>query len=291
MLVFVKGKISRAVGYDLGHVRVQRVEGVTADSTAWTADTICVTADGRIVCIAAGVLEQANALDQSNAVSIVSAAAIEAANALDVLDAANVVSATVLEVANALDELDAASITSASVVETANASDETDAAIGAQVHFGTVDEPAAAIDALDAVVVPLVAAVGGGGGIIRPPRPFPVEGYGYGVLPELEGEAHGVVLAVGLGAGTLPAPDAELVGAIGAAGRSLALLDVRGTASGVRGQAGAAMAELKGLDVTGAGAAVVRGKGLGMIIELAGAAKGRHDDDEAAAVVAWLLAA
>jgi hypothetical protein len=33
---------------------------VTADSTLWTADTLCVTADGRIVCIDAEVVEPVN---------------------------------------------------------------------------------------------------------------------------------------------------------------------------------------------------------------------------------------
>jgi hypothetical protein len=42
-----------------------------------------------------------------------------------------------------------------------------------------------------------IAEVGGGGGFlpfpIRRRRPFPVVGAGYGVLPALEGEAHGEV--------------------------------------------------------------------------------------------------
>jgi hypothetical protein len=55
-----------------------------------------------------------------------------------------------------------------------------------------VDEPAAAADALDAEVISVVA---GGGGYYpyRRPRPYPIEGYGDGELPQLEGEAYGTV--------------------------------------------------------------------------------------------------
>jgi hypothetical protein len=55
-----------------------------------------------------------------------------------------------------------------------------------------LDEPAAAIDTLDGEVV---SAVAGGGGYYpyRRPRPHPVEGYGYALLPQIEGEAYGVV--------------------------------------------------------------------------------------------------
>ena len=64
---------------------------VTADSTLWTADTICVTADGRIICIAADVAEAADALDQLDAIAIpagiILADVVEAAAALDALDA------------------------------------------------------------------------------------------------------------------------------------------------------------------------------------------------------------
>jgi hypothetical protein len=283
VFVFVNGGLSRFVGL---HARVNRAATLAA-ATAETASAL--DAPGASVVASAIAVETAIALDLADAVSVVPATALEAANALDEPDAVSIGSAIAVEAADARDELDAVSITSAIAVEAANASDELDAAIGAQVLFGTVDEPAAALDELDAIVVPLVA-VGSGGGIARPPRPFPVDGYGYGILPQLEGEAHGVVLAAGAGIGALPVPDAELAGAIGAAGRSLALLDVRGAASGDRGQAGAADGVLKGIAVTGSGAAVVRGKGLGMIIKLTGAANGRHDDDEAAAV-AWLLAA
>jgi hypothetical protein len=44
---------------------------------------------------------------------------------------------------------------------------------------------------LAGVVIPPVFA--GGGGYYPPPRPFPVTGYGFGILPRLAGEAHGVV--------------------------------------------------------------------------------------------------
>ena len=139
---------------------------ITADSTLWTADTHCVTADGRVVCLDADVLETATALDALDAVKDVAAVVVEAATAVD----------------------------------------ETDAAIGAQVLFGTVAEAAAAADVLDADVVAAEVPVSGGGYYPRPSRPFPVVGYGFGILPELGGEARGVVGVVGVGAGTLQQP-------------------------------------------------------------------------------------
>jgi hypothetical protein len=73
---------------------------VTADSTLWTADTICVTADGRIICIAADVAEAANALDIFDATAI-------ADTTVDNVDAVVVALADLAEAANALDQLDA----------------------------------------------------------------------------------------------------------------------------------------------------------------------------------------
>src|SRR5262245_15640231 len=69
--------------------------------------------------------------------------------------------------------------------------------------LGVLVEPADAADVLDAEIIAAELPVTGGGWV-RPPRPFPVEGYGFGVLPELEGEAHGVVAVVGAGLGELP---------------------------------------------------------------------------------------
>jgi hypothetical protein len=56
-------------------------------------------------------------------------------------------------------------------------------------------------DALDAIAIPAVAV---GGGYWPRYKPAAVIGYGYGVLPQLWGEAHGVVYIAGAGAATLP---------------------------------------------------------------------------------------
>ena len=129
----------------------------------------------------------------------------------------------------------------------------------------------------------------GGGGIHRPQlRPEPVEGVGYGILPQLEGEAHGVVLVAGAGA-ALPRISGVGTGAVGVAGRTVATLStVKMAASGDRGQVGAARAVLKAAVASGAGVAGAYGTGAGTI-QLKGAAIGRHDDDEAAILA--LLAA
>jgi hypothetical protein len=203
---------------------------VSADSTLWTADTLCVTADGRVVCIDADVVEAASATDRIDAVVAVVGTVI------------------VVEVAGALDQLDAA-------------------------------------------VQPAVIGVIIGGGYRRPLQPETVEGYGYAVLPALWGEAHGVVVAASNGAAVLRHIRADAAGAAGVAGRSAARLALKAAASGERGQAGAAVAVFKGLDADGSGNAVVRGQGFGVIGNIRGAAIGQHDDDEAAAIVAWLLAA
>jgi hypothetical protein len=116
-----------------------------------------------------------------------------------------------------------------------------------------------------------VSVPGGGAGYYHPPmrRPLPVYGVGYGVLPQLEGEAHGVV---------------------GVAGKSAAQILVSASAVGAGGQAGTAAVVLKGLSVAGRGAIGTHGAGAGMIVKFSGTATGRHDDDEAA-VIAFLLAA
>jgi hypothetical protein len=258
--------------------RTDFIPGVTADSTLWTADTLCVTADGRIICIPASVAEAASALDAFDAVRIAGAIAAdvaEAAAALDDLDATAiaggaVIPADVAEAASASDLADAISDIAADAIEAATATDELDAAIGAQVLFGTVDEPAGALDQLDATVEAVEVPIDGGGAYYPPlQRPYPVVGRGYGVLPALWGEAHGVV---------------------GAVGKSAARLVVRAAATGACGQVGNAAVVLKGLTLASKGAVGARGTGSGTIVKFSGSACGHHDDDEAA-VIAILLAA
>lgn len=237
------------------------VPGPAADTTLYTADnTIWPTADG-------GILE--GAADVLDAVVIVATNVVETANAADLADAFVIAAADVVEAADALDALDAIII-----------------AVGAAVLVEATD----ATDVLDAEVI--AASVPEGiGGYYRPPRPFPVEGAGYGVLPGLEGEAHGIVIVAGAGAGALPGLIGAAAGTIGVAGRSAAQLVVRAAAIGDRGQAGAGAAVLKGLSVASEGAAGAHGSGSGMIVQLEGATSGgRHDDDEAA-VMTFLLAA
>jgi hypothetical protein len=277
--------------------------GVTADSTLWNADTTCVTADGRVICIDAYVAEPAipvnadttrytadntiwptadggtiavGATDTLDAVrvaggAVISADVVEAAAAVDQPDAISSVSANAIEAANALDVLDAVTDVAAAAVEAATAIDELDAvAVPAGVVLADVAEAAAALDQLDATVesVELPAVVPSGAHYPRR-RPLPVYGIGYGVLPRLGGEAHGVVGAVAKGA-------AELL--------------VHATVVGAIGQAGAAAATIKGLSVAGKGAVGARGAGEGTIMKFSGSATGHHDDDEAA-VIAFLLAA
>src|SRR5262245_10254943 len=45
-----------------------------------------------------------------------------------------------------------------------------------------------ATDFTDAEVISVPVVIEGGGGYVPPLKPFPVEGRGYGVLPELEGD-------------------------------------------------------------------------------------------------------
>jgi hypothetical protein len=217
---------------------------VTADSTLWTADSICWTADGRIICIAADVAEAAAALDTFDA-------AVVADTTVDNIDAVIVFATAVAEAADALDQLDAI-------------------AVPAGIVLADVAEAADALDQLDATVEAVEVPVDGGGAYYPPrQRPFPVVGRGYGILPQLWGEAHGVV---------------------GVAGNSAAQVLVRATAVGACGQAGNGAVVLKGLSVAGKGAVGARGSGAGVIVKFSGSATGHHDDDEAA-VIAILLAA
>lgn len=219
------------------------MSGVTADSTLWTADTICVTADGRIVCFDAELNEAAPALDNLDAITV-------ADTTVDNVDANTVFATEVAEAANALDDLDAIAVPAGTIL-------------------ADVAEAADAVDQLDATVEAVEVPVDGGGGFYPPlQRPFPVIGRGYGILPQLVGEAHGVVGAVAKGA---------------------AQLLVRANAVGVSGQAGNATVTLS-LSVAGKGAVGARGTGSGVIMKFSGTATGQHDDDEAA-VIAILLAA
>jgi hypothetical protein len=253
------------------------VVGVTADSTVWTADTNCFTADGRIICTPASVAEAAGAIETFDAVRIAGGAVIdadlaEAAAASDLADAVSDVVADAVEAASALDGFDAVAVFAVAVDEPAAALDEVVAAVGAQVLFGTVVEAADAVDQFDAAVVGESVSVPGGGGVGLPSRPFrplPVYGVGYGILPPLWGEAHGVV---------------------GVVGKSSAQVLVRAAAIGAAGQAGNAAVVLKSISVVGKGVIGARGSGEGMIMKFSGTATGHQDDDEAA-VIAILLAA
>jgi hypothetical protein len=151
-------------------------------------------------------------------------------------------------------------------------------------------EAAAAADSLDAIVIAAEVPLGGGGYAPRPLRPYPVVGVGFGILPELEGEAHGVVVVAGTGVGVLPGLTGEATGTVAVTGRSAAQLVVRAAAIGSGGQVGAAVAVLKGLSVVSVGFVGIRGSGSGTIMKFEAAASGRHDDDEAA-MMAFLLAA
>jgi len=74
------------------------------------------------------------------------------------------------------------------------ATESQDASVNADILFGNIYEYVAAADALDADVIAAEVPVYGGG-YYRPRRRRPaVVGYGYGVLPRLDGEGHGVSL-------------------------------------------------------------------------------------------------
>jgi hypothetical protein len=166
-------------------------------------------------------------------------------------------------------------------------------AYSADASYPTADGFVPAVgasDTLDAEVVAIPIPIPISGGVFRPRRPEPVEGYGYGILPQLEGEAFGAVGVAGDAVGTLPRTRGAADGTVGVVGHSAGQLVIRAAAVGVCGQTGAAIAVLKGLSVAGDGAAGVRGHGSGMIVKFTATASGRHDDDEAA-VLTFLLAA
>jgi len=140
---------------------------------------------------------------------------------------------------------------------------------GVTVGTGALVAGMATLSGEGAVAGEVAPPVSVGGGYWRPWRqPVAVEGVGYAILPQIEGEAHGHVVAVGAGAATLPRVAGTAVGSVGGVGRGAARLAIRATAVGERGQAGA-------------------GSG---VITIKAAAVGRHDDDEAA-MIALLLAA
>jgi hypothetical protein len=171
------------------------------------------------------------------------------------------------------------------------ATDTTDAAVNADILFGNIYEYIAATDDLDAELVPAVIAEPGGG---YPPlvrrRPA-IVGFGYGILPEIEGEAFGTIGSVGRGFGTLPHLDGAAAGAVGATGRSAGQIGIIiATAVGQHGQIGVGAATFKELLSTSNGSIGICGHADGVITKLSGSAIGRHNDDEAA-IMGFLLVA
>lgn len=286
------------------------INPLTADTTAYTADnTTWPTADTTYIgaldiaevaraAIAAAIIEAADAAEIADAISVIAAIAIEAANATEYADANSILLAEAIEVAGALDDIDAAllgSIISADLSEPIGGRVTADStAYTADATWPTADGGIlpGAIDSSDATVIAAEIEIPVSGGARYPRlRPLPVYGVGFGILPELRGDAHGVVIIAGIGAGTLPRLVGAAAGTIGAAGRGASqLTQVRAAAIGDRGQAGAAVAVLKGLSVASTGAIATHGSGSGTIMKFEATASGRHDDDEAA-VMAFLLAA
>jgi hypothetical protein len=132
------------------------------------------------------------------------------------------------------------------------------------------------------VPVPVVVVVGGGG--YHPlERPLPVEGSGYGILPRLEGEAHGVVVGVRV------ATPVRIEPCPASAGIGAARLSIKAVAAGNHGRIGSGIVMLRA-GAVGSGVVGTHGRGSGMVANLMGTGSGQHDDDEAAAV-AWMLAA
>jgi hypothetical protein len=147
--------------------------GVTTDSLAYTADNVTwPTADG-------GLLDVADTLDGLT----------------------NVITAEIYEPVHPGPGADSTLYTADEAVwPTADggiiegATETVDAVVNVNILFGSIYEYAAATDALDAEVIAAELPVYGGGYYPRPRRrPAVVYGYGYGVLPRLEGEGHGIV--------------------------------------------------------------------------------------------------
>jgi len=222
-------------------------------------DTLSATGTVEAVATITGALNVTEVDDTVSAAGTVTVSGtLSVTEANDTLSAAATVSVTgALNVTEDNDTLSAAGIVSDGAVVTG------------ELNVTEANDTISALATVAGEVEPPVFA--GGGGYAEPPRPYPVEGVGYGILPPIEGEAHGVVSvgSAGVGLGLLPRFAGQATAAIGAAGSSRAQLEIRAAASG---QAGA------------------QARGFGMIMKLEGAAVGRQTDDDAAAVT-FLLAA
>jgi hypothetical protein len=158
-----------------------------------------------------------------------------------------------------------------SAIEAADSFAGTGSIIDAGSAFGVLaaSEAADTAEVVGDVTGEVAPPVSVGGGYWRPYRqPVAVEGVGYAILPQLEGEAHGLVGTDADGVATLSDVVGAAVATAGVAGRSEARLAIRAAVIGDCGPAG-----------SGSG-----------VVTLKGAAIGRHDDDEAA-MIALLLAA
>ena len=151
---------------------------VTADSTLWTADTHCVTADGRIVCIEAE-RTRGRRLRSTRSMRLrchCRSSVVEAATA-SIVDAVRSFS---------------------SVVEAATPSTKPMPPSARRSCSGPwTRRPPRSINSMRLSRRPRFRSGGGRRVTIRRARPFPVVGVGYGILPQLWGEAHGVVGVVG----------------------------------------------------------------------------------------------
>lgn len=224
---------------------------VTSDRTDYSADnTIWPTADG-------GLLEAQDTLNADR--NVIEVEIFEPVGAYFTVDTSNYTADN------------ASDWPTADTSSYPSAADTLDAAVGANVLFGDLVETASADDVLDAEVISEELPVLGGGYVPPRRRLLPVIGYGFGILPQLEGEAHGVVTVAGAAAGKLPRLGGSAAGSAGVAGRSAAQLVLLSAAAiGDCGQAG---------------------HGAGTILKFHAAAAGRHDDDDEAAVMAFFLAA
>ena len=137
-----------------------------------------------------------------------------------------------------------------------------------------------------AVVIP----PGAGVGFLPARRPIPpVIGEGYGILPELEGEAHGIVTIAGTGVGAIRLVG-EAHGVVGAAGLVAARIVVDAKAIGDCGEVGDGVAILKSFAM---GFWRCRGARLGLGHDRETSrvsANGRHDNDDEGAVMIVLAA-
>lgn len=219
----------------------------------WTADSIAVTADSTIYTADGGPLEGAT-------------------EATDAGVNAHIYDVDIIEPVASVWTADSTAVTADSTYWTADGGP----LVGAR-------------DTTDAEVISAELPISEVGGVARPLKPFPVIGRGYGILPELEGEAIGIVGVIGKGQGKASELAGAAEGTVGAVGRSHGQLLVHAHALGNRGQAGAAVAVIKGLSIAAKGASVTRGWGT-TTIALKGRAVGRHDDDEIAAVTLLLAA-